>query len=77
MMNRFSEGPALRFLSEALERRYKVVKNGIHSTIRDFEPFGVPQGGVLAPIIFSLYISQLTDILEPEDEGCAALLRIE
>ncbi|CBY39619.1 unnamed protein product [Oikopleura dioica] len=73
MISKFAGGPALTFLSEALVRKFKVVKNGIHSLVNNLEPFGIPQGGVLAPIIFSLYISQLTDILVPADNGQAAL----
>ncbi|CBY13928.1 unnamed protein product [Oikopleura dioica] len=69
MMKKFITGSALNLLSEALDRKYKVVKNGIHSQVRNLKPFGIPQGGVIAPIIFSLYISQLTDILVPEDSG--------
>jgi len=73
MISKFTEGPAYHFLSNALERKFKVVKNGIHSQIKNLEPYGIPQGGILAPILFSLYISQLTDILVPNDVSTAAL----
>ncbi|CBY23657.1 unnamed protein product [Oikopleura dioica] len=73
MISKFTEGPAYHFLSNALERKFKVVKNGIHSPIKNLKPFGIPQGGILAPIIFSLYISQLTDILVPSDVNTSAL----
>ncbi|CBY23560.1 unnamed protein product [Oikopleura dioica] len=63
MLGHFTEGPFFNFLGESLIRKAKVVKNGFSSQVSTLLPFGIPQGGVLAPIIFSLYVSQLKNCL--------------
>ncbi|CBY15855.1 unnamed protein product, partial [Oikopleura dioica] len=69
MAGKFAAGPFLRILNESLIRRIKVVKNGFSSETSDLLPFGIPQGGIIAPIIFSMYVSQLTDCLDSLPAG--------
>jgi len=63
MLGHFTAGPFYRFLADSLVRKAKVVRNGFSSQTSTLLPFGIPQGGVLAPIIFSLYVSQLKNCL--------------
>ncbi|CBY14710.1 unnamed protein product [Oikopleura dioica] len=59
LIKKFSEGSMRAALVSSLERNFIVVKNGIASRQIELQPYGVPQGAVLAPSIFSLYISQI------------------
>ncbi|CBY21159.1 unnamed protein product [Oikopleura dioica] len=59
MIQKFSEGSMRAALISSLERNFIVVKNGLVSRQIELQPYGVPQGAVLAPSIFSLYISQI------------------
>ena len=56
-------GQALAWVSSYLSNRYQCVKiNQTISCKRKF-PFGVPQGSVLGPRLFTLYTAALSDII--------------
>ena len=61
------DGKALPLLEPYLKQRYqKVIKNNELSSPLELH-FGVPQGSVLGPVLFSLYSSKLPKIMEAFD----------
>ena len=56
-------GPTLKWFSSYLTERFQSVKIG--STLSDLQKllFGVPQGSVLVPLLFSLYTSPLSTLI--------------
>ncbi len=56
-------GNALKWFRDYLEDRYQsVIINGVESEMSKLE-YGVPQGSVLGPILFTVYVLPLGDIL--------------
>ena len=54
---------ALKWVDSYLKERYQVVKVGRDTSSSTMMQCGVPQGSVLGPVLFSLYISPLYDII--------------
>ncbi|CBY20085.1 unnamed protein product [Oikopleura dioica] len=69
MLGKICTGPVLRILSESLERSVRVHRNGFISKTLPLREFGIPQGGVIAPLIFSLYVAQVNSILDQLPES--------
>ncbi len=60
-------GSALRWFSSYLsDRSQSVAIDGIHSRVKPLK-YGVPQGSVLGPILFTIYTSTISDILADDD----------
>ena len=57
-------GSALRWLSSYLSDRSQQVKLGNHVSSGVNLPFGVPQGSVLGPLLFTMYTSPLSEIID-------------
>jgi len=71
LMNRLEKwygisGTALRWLSSYLSDRYQQVKLGDKVSSKVSLPFGVPQGSVLGPLLFTMYTSPLSDIIDEQ-----------
>lgn len=66
MIKRGIHGPTARFIYNLLKDRSFFVQ-WRKTTSRSFSSsIGIPQGSVLSPILFSLYISDIFDIIPPE-----------
>ena len=60
------EGALLSWLSSYLtNRKQRVVMNGAHSTWAFLEA-GVPQGSILGPLLFLVYVSDITDSIKSD-----------
>ncbi len=59
-------GTALKWFASYLSKRKQFVKVGDTESERRDLIFGVPQGSVLGPILFCIYISPLGEIIEKE-----------
>ncbi|CBY33163.1 unnamed protein product [Oikopleura dioica] len=66
--NLFS-GTALKVISESLERWAIVGKDGLFSRKEKMERYGVPQGSVVSPTLFCLFISELVNVIGKNDEN--------
>ena len=60
----YIKNKALAWMSSYLKRRSYQVK--INNTLSDYTPlnFGVPQGSILGPVLFSLYIKEINNIAD-------------
>ncbi len=56
-------GPALTWLSSYLKNRTQQIKLGCYLSSELSLPFGVPQGSVLGPLLFTLYTSPLSRVI--------------
>ncbi|CBY32457.1 unnamed protein product [Oikopleura dioica] len=63
------EGKALDIISSSLERWAIVNKDGAFSRREKMEEYGVPQGSVCSPTLFCLYISEIINILNQNDDN--------
>lgn len=52
-------------------RSFSVRLNSAFSTTRQV-PSGVPQGGVLSPVLFNIYTYELASIVSAADVACCA-----
>ena len=62
-------GAALRWMCSYLARRSQYVKLGNHSSRTVGCDSGVPQGSVLGPILFSVYVSPIADVVAGHGVG--------
>jgi hypothetical protein len=61
-------GEALEWLKNYLSQRYQFVSCNNDSSSTTVLKTGVPQGSVLGPLLFSIYISRISDILSKHPE---------
>ena len=57
-------GTALRWFKSYLDNRYQSVRVGTETSDKSLLRFGVPQGSVLGPVLFTLYTQPLADIIK-------------
>ena len=56
-------GPALEWFASYLSERYQYIRIGKLTSSKRQIPSGVPQGSVLGPLLFTMYISPLGDVI--------------
>ena len=56
-------GTVLGWLNSYLNGRTQYIQTGSHRSATTFLTVGVPQGSVLGPFLFSIYTSQISDII--------------
>ena len=56
-------GPALEWFSSYLSQRYQYIRIGTLTSSKRQISSGVPQGSVLGPLLFTMYISPLGDVI--------------
>ena len=62
-------GRALQWFKSYLMGRGQCVKIGVNLSKRKVLSYGVPQGSILGPILFTLYTAPLGDIARKEGVG--------
>ena len=56
-------GPALEWFASYLSERYQYIRIGKFTPSKSQISSGVPQGSVLGPLFFTMYISPLGDVI--------------
>ena len=56
-------GPALEWISSYLSERQQQIKIGVSFSESVHVPFGVPQGSVLGPLLFTMYTTPLSNVI--------------
>ena len=56
-------GTALRWVETYLSKREQYVMTGEERSASPHCEYGVPQGSVLGPFLFSVYVSPITDVI--------------
>ena len=56
-------GPALEWFASYLSERYQYIRIGNITSSKRQIPSGVPQGSVLGPLLFTMYVSPLGDVI--------------